>query len=128
VETIIEKLRRYTEMNPGAAILFDDAHSKGITYAQLDDMSARVCGWLKARKTADAFVLYQRENRWKRSVQHGLLTARTSFYDFLVFSSFDGADHCTDHLTPVFICEGGEIKLKDIIVGHVEGNGLCIHT
>ena len=48
METIIEKLRRYTEMNPGAAILFDDAHSKGITYAQLDDMSARVCGWLKA--------------------------------------------------------------------------------
>ena len=74
METIIEKLRRYTEMNPGAAILFDDAHSKGITYAQLDDMSARVCGWLKARKTADAFVLYQRENRWKRSVQHGLLS------------------------------------------------------
>ena len=47
VETIIERLQRYTEMNPGAPILFDDAHTKGITYAQLDDMSGRVYGWLK---------------------------------------------------------------------------------
>ena len=50
METIIDKLQRYTEKNPGAAILFDDAHSKGITYEQLDDMSARVYGWLKANK------------------------------------------------------------------------------
>ena len=64
----------------------------------------------------------------KSPVLHGLLTAQTYFYVFLVFSSFDGADHCTDHIMAVFICEGGEIKLKDIIVGHVEGNGLCIHT
>lgn len=48
METIIDKLQQYREKSPGAAILFDDAHSKGITYEQLDDMSARVYGWLKA--------------------------------------------------------------------------------
>ena len=58
METIIDKLQRYTEKNPGAAILFDDAHSKGITYEQLDDMSARVYGWLKANKIGkEDFVL-----------------------------------------------------------------------
>ncbi|MBQ8136111.1 MAG: AMP-binding protein, partial [Clostridia bacterium] len=47
METIIDKLRDYTNRNPNAAILFDEAHSKGVTYAQLDDMSGRVYGWLK---------------------------------------------------------------------------------
>ena len=47
METIIERLQRYTQMNPGAPILFDDAHIKGITDAKLDDMSGRVYGWLK---------------------------------------------------------------------------------
>ena len=28
-------------------ILYDDAHSSGISYAQLDDMSGRVYAWLK---------------------------------------------------------------------------------
>ena len=44
METIIERLQRYTGMNPGVPILFDDAHAKGITYAQLDDMSGRIYG------------------------------------------------------------------------------------
>ena len=44
---IIQKLHEYTEKKPTAPILFDDVYSKGLTYAQLDDMSARVCGWLK---------------------------------------------------------------------------------
>ena len=58
METIIDKLQQYTEKNPGAAILFDDAHSKGITYEQLDDMSARVYGWLKANRIGrEDFVL-----------------------------------------------------------------------
>ena len=47
METIIERLQRYTGMNPGAPILFDDTHTKGVTYSQLDDMSGRVYGWLK---------------------------------------------------------------------------------
>ena len=47
VETIINKLAQYTREDPGAAILYDDAHSGGITYAQLDDMSGRVYAWLK---------------------------------------------------------------------------------
>ena len=58
METIIDRLRQYTEKSPGAAILFDDAHSKGITYAQLDDLSGRVYGWLKANKIGkEDFVL-----------------------------------------------------------------------
>ena len=58
METIIEKLQRYTEMSPDAPILFDETHSKGITYAQLDDMSGRVYGWLKTNKIGkEDFVL-----------------------------------------------------------------------
>ena len=58
METIIERLQHYTEMNPGAPILFDDAHAKGITYAQLDDLSGRVYAWLKANKIGkENFVL-----------------------------------------------------------------------
>ena len=58
METIIDKLQRYTEKNPGAAILFDDAHSKGITYTMLDDMSGRVYAWLKANQIGkEDFVL-----------------------------------------------------------------------
>ncbi len=45
--SIIEKLEQYTREKPGEAILFDDAHSKGITYAQLEDMSGRVYAFLK---------------------------------------------------------------------------------
>ncbi len=43
---IIELLEQYTQENPNAAILFDEAHTKGITYAQLDDMSGRVYAYL----------------------------------------------------------------------------------
>lgn len=50
METITERLQRYTGMNPGAPILFDDAHAKGITYAQLDDLSGRIYSWLKENK------------------------------------------------------------------------------
>ena len=39
---IIEKLAAYTAESPNTAILFDEAHNKGITYAQLDDISARI--------------------------------------------------------------------------------------
>ncbi|MBQ3264135.1 MAG: AMP-binding protein [Ruminococcus sp.] len=44
---ILELLEQYTAQNPNGAILFDDAHSKGVTYAQLDDMSGRVYAYLK---------------------------------------------------------------------------------
>ncbi len=58
LETIIERLQRYTGMNPGAPILFDDAHAKGITYAQLDDLSGRIYSWLKENKIGrEDFVL-----------------------------------------------------------------------
>ena len=48
METIINKLKDYTKRAPDAAILFDDTHSGGITYAQLDDLSGRVYAYLKA--------------------------------------------------------------------------------
>ena len=58
METILDKLQQYTERNPGASILFDEAHTKGITYAQLDDMSGRIYAWLKANKIGkEDFVL-----------------------------------------------------------------------
>ena len=58
MQTIIDKLQQYTEQNPGAPILFDDLHTKGITYAQLDDMSGRVYAWLKDNKIGrEDFVL-----------------------------------------------------------------------
>ena len=43
---ILEMLKQYTEENPNAAILFDEAHSKGITYAQLDELSGKVYAYL----------------------------------------------------------------------------------
>ena len=49
METILHKLRQYTKDDPNAVILFDEAHSKGISYAQLDDMSGRVYAYLKAK-------------------------------------------------------------------------------
>ena len=48
METIINKLQEYTAQDPGAEILYDETHSGGITYAQLDEMSGRVYAYLKA--------------------------------------------------------------------------------
>ena len=47
MEYIIKKLHSYTEEKPNAPILFDETHTKGLTYAQLDEMSGRLYGWLK---------------------------------------------------------------------------------
>lgn len=46
-KTIIERLEEYTEKDPHAAIIFDETHTKGITYDRLYDMSGRVYRWLK---------------------------------------------------------------------------------
>ena len=45
--TLLQRLEEYTAKDPNAAILFDEVHTKGITYAQLDDLSGRVYAWLK---------------------------------------------------------------------------------
>ena len=47
--SILQLLASYTKENPNAAVLFDEAHSKGITYAQLDDLSSRVYAHLEAQ-------------------------------------------------------------------------------
>lgn len=48
MKNILDTLKEYTERTPGTAILFDESNSKGLTYAQLDDMSGRVYGYLKS--------------------------------------------------------------------------------
>ena len=49
MKTIIQLLEQYTREDPSAVILYDEAHSNGISYAQLDDMSGRVYAYLKAQ-------------------------------------------------------------------------------
>ena len=58
MKTIIHTLQQYTKESPNAAILFDDVHTKGVTYAQLDEMSGRVYAWLKAQEIGkEDFIL-----------------------------------------------------------------------
>ena len=55
---IIEQLAAYTAESPNNAILFDEAHNKGITYAKLDDLSGRIYAYLKQNNIGkEDFVL-----------------------------------------------------------------------
>ena len=55
---IIEQLAAFTAESPNNAILFDEAHNKGITYAQLDDLSGRIYAFLKQNNIGkEDFVL-----------------------------------------------------------------------
>lgn len=55
---IIEQLAAFTAESPNNAILFDEAHNKGITYAQLDDLSGRIYAYLKKNNIGkEDFVL-----------------------------------------------------------------------
>ncbi len=55
---ILQLLESYTKQSPNSAILFDEAHSKGITYAQLDDLSGRVYAYLSQKGVGkEDFVL-----------------------------------------------------------------------
>ena len=55
---IIEQLAEFTASFPNNAILFDEAHSKGITQAKLDDMSSRIYAYLKQNNIGkEDFVL-----------------------------------------------------------------------
>ena len=47
MKNILDTLHEYTEQTPGTAILFDETTPKGYTYAQFDDMTGRVYGYLK---------------------------------------------------------------------------------
>ena len=49
MKTIIHTLQEFTKKAPNSTILFDDVHTKGISYAQLDEMSGRIYAWLKAK-------------------------------------------------------------------------------
>jgi len=54
----IEKLEENIKQRPNEAVLFDDTYVKGLTNAQLDDMSGKVYRYLKERGIgADDFVL-----------------------------------------------------------------------
>ena len=55
---ILEQLAAFTAESPNNAILFDEAHNKGITYAQLDDLSGRIYAFLKQNNIGkEDFVL-----------------------------------------------------------------------
>ena len=55
---IIEQLAAFTAESPNNAILFDEAHNKGITYAKLDDLSGRIYAYLKQNNIGkEDFVL-----------------------------------------------------------------------
>ena len=47
MSSILERLEEYTRKDPAAPVLYDEINTKGMTYAQLDEMSGRVYGWLK---------------------------------------------------------------------------------
>ncbi len=56
--TVIELLKQYTEEKPGAPILYDEAHAKGVTYAMLDELSGKVYSYLKSKGVGkEDFVL-----------------------------------------------------------------------
>ncbi len=45
---ILDTLKEYTAKSPHAPILYDDAHTKGLTYSKFDEMTGRVYAYLKA--------------------------------------------------------------------------------
>ena len=55
---ILTKLDQFTAESPNTPILYDEAHSKGITYEQLDNMSGRIYNYLKRKGVGkEDFVL-----------------------------------------------------------------------
>ena len=55
---ILQMLESYVSESPNASVLFDEAHSKGITYSQLDDLSGRVYSYLSRNNIGkEDFVL-----------------------------------------------------------------------
>lgn len=56
--SVLKMLEDYTKESPNTAILFDEAHSKGITYAQLDEISGRIYAYLSSQGVGrEDFVL-----------------------------------------------------------------------
>ena len=65
---IIEQLAEFTASFPIMRFLFDEAHSKGITYAKLDDMSGRIYAYLKQNKIGKKMFLKNKENSYSQSL------------------------------------------------------------
>ena len=58
MRTLIEQLEFHAQNNPKATVLFDEQMPKGISYEELDNLSGRVYGWLKAQNIGkEDFVL-----------------------------------------------------------------------
>ena len=49
MEYLLERFRRNVQEAPNQPFFYDDAHRNGITFAEFDDLSARVYAWLKGR-------------------------------------------------------------------------------
>ena len=48
MKNLIEQLEFHAQNTPKTAVLFDEQMPKGISYEELDNLSGRVYGWLKA--------------------------------------------------------------------------------
>ena len=48
MSSFIEILEEFTSTDPNTAVLFDETHSKGLTYAKIDELSGRVRAYLEA--------------------------------------------------------------------------------
>ena len=47
MQYILDQLEQYTQNNPSHAFIYDEVYTKGLTYAQMDDMSGKVYAYLK---------------------------------------------------------------------------------
>src|SRR5574344_1535909 len=58
MKNLIEQLEFHAQNTPKTAVLFDEQMPKGISYEELDNLSGRVYGWLKAQNIGkEDFVL-----------------------------------------------------------------------
>ena len=47
MSVFLEYLRENIQKEPDREILFDELHTKGISYAELDELSGKVYAWVK---------------------------------------------------------------------------------
>lgn len=49
MKTLMEQLESHVKNNPQATVFFDEQVPKGISFAEIDNLSGRVYGWLKSK-------------------------------------------------------------------------------
>ena len=54
----LQYLNEYTQQAPNTSVLFDEIHTKGLSYAEINDLSGRIYSWLKTQNIGkEDFVL-----------------------------------------------------------------------